>query len=129
MRSTGLGRPPRHSGDRSAQVTVLFDGGWQCVPQGWAGHRDTAATVTLKSLCLDITTGSHDCLSLLVIKYFLLFLLQKLSVIIIGTNCLQEYADDFYTTFNNQPFNSIEPDLCHLVYVAKVETIKESQVC
>ena len=58
MRSTGLGRPPRHSGDRSAQVTVLFDGGWQCVPQGWAGHRDTAATVALKSLSCLTAAGS-----------------------------------------------------------------------
>lgn len=37
----------------------------------------------------------------------------------------QDYADDFYKMFNNHPFNSIEPDVCHLVYVARVETVKE----
>jgi BRCA1-associated protein len=24
------------------------------------------------------------------------------------------------------PFNSLEPDLCHLVYVSRIETVKES---
>ncbi|XP_046579416.1 BRCA1-associated protein-like [Haliotis rubra] len=39
----------------------------------------------------------------------------------------QKSADEFYTHFNNRPFNSIEPDICHLVYVAKVEIMKESE--
>lgn len=40
----------------------------------------------------------------------------------------QKSADEFYSYFNNRPFNSIEPDVCHLVYVAKVEITKESEV-
>ena len=40
----------------------------------------------------------------------------------------QDFADEFYKMFNNQPFNSIEPDVCHLVYVAHVETVKEQEV-
>lgn len=39
----------------------------------------------------------------------------------------QELADDFYNTFNGQPYNLIEDEVCHLVYVAKVETIKLSE--
>ncbi|KAL5016961.1 hypothetical protein ScPMuIL_006550 [Solemya velum] len=39
----------------------------------------------------------------------------------------QTFADDFFSTYNNTPYNSIEPDICHLVYVAKVETLKESE--
>lgn len=39
----------------------------------------------------------------------------------------QKGADEFYSTFNNCPFNSIEGDICHLVYVAKVEMQRESQ--
>ncbi|XP_025089769.1 BRCA1-associated protein-like [Pomacea canaliculata] len=39
----------------------------------------------------------------------------------------QKSADEFYSYFNNRPFNSIEPDVCHLVYVAKVEITKESE--
>ncbi|XP_076062053.1 BRCA1-associated protein isoform X2 [Oratosquilla oratoria] len=38
----------------------------------------------------------------------------------------QEDADFFYTNFNGQSYNSLEPDICHLVYVARVETTKES---
>lgn len=40
----------------------------------------------------------------------------------------QKYADDYFSTYNNTTYNSIEPDICHLVYVAKVETLKESEV-
>lgn len=36
-------------------------------------------------------------------------------------------ADMFYNTFNGQRFNSIELDICRLVYVARVETTKESE--
>lgn len=38
----------------------------------------------------------------------------------------QKAADDFYKTFNGAAYNSIEPELCHLVYVEKVETLKEN---
>lgn len=31
----------------------------------------------------------------------------------------------FFNTFNGQTFNSIEPDICKLVYVARVETVSE----
>lgn len=37
-------------------------------------------------------------------------------------------ADTFYKNFNAERFNSIEPEVCHLAFVAKVETIKESEV-
>ncbi|GFY33317.1 BRCA1-associated protein [Trichonephila clavipes] len=36
-------------------------------------------------------------------------------------------ADIFYKNFNGTRFNSIEPEICHLAFVAKVETIKESE--
>ncbi len=37
----------------------------------------------------------------------------------------QKHAADFYNTFNNVAYNSFEPDdICHLVYVAQVETVK-----
>uniref|UniRef100_T1J2K9 BRCA1-associated protein n=1 Tax=Strigamia maritima TaxID=126957 RepID=T1J2K9_STRMM len=39
----------------------------------------------------------------------------------------QEGADEFYKAFNGMRFNSIEPEVCHLVYVAKVETTKETE--
>ncbi|XP_063858863.1 BRCA1-associated protein-like isoform X3 [Scylla paramamosain] len=39
----------------------------------------------------------------------------------------QSDADMFYNTFNGQCFNSIEEDICRLVYVARVETTKESE--
>ncbi|KAK6170364.1 hypothetical protein SNE40_018774 [Patella caerulea] len=39
----------------------------------------------------------------------------------------QGSCDEFYSYFNNRPFNSIEPDICHLVYVAQVEVMKESE--
>ena len=39
----------------------------------------------------------------------------------------QEAADEFYQAFNGQRFNSLESDVCSLVYVSKVETCKESE--
>ncbi|KAG8197721.1 hypothetical protein JTE90_001643 [Oedothorax gibbosus] len=36
-------------------------------------------------------------------------------------------ADIFYKNFNGTRFNSIEPEVCHLAFVAKVETVKESE--
>ncbi|CAI9715616.1 BRCA1-associated protein-like [Octopus vulgaris] len=39
----------------------------------------------------------------------------------------QELADEFYSAFNNTQFNSIESDICHLVYIAKIETMKSSE--
>lgn len=38
----------------------------------------------------------------------------------------QKTADEFYMNYNGVQFNTIEPDICDLVYVVKVETIKES---
>lgn len=40
----------------------------------------------------------------------------------------QKYADEFYKYFNGNAFNSIEPEICHLIYVVKVETAKSSEV-
>ncbi|KAL8591582.1 hypothetical protein ACOMHN_055549 [Nucella lapillus] len=39
----------------------------------------------------------------------------------------QSSADEFYLYFNSRPFNSIEPDICHLVYVVNLEVMKESE--
>ncbi|KAK3737456.1 hypothetical protein QZH41_008333, partial [Actinostola sp. cb2023] len=39
----------------------------------------------------------------------------------------QELSDEFYNTYNGQPYNSFEEEVCHLVYVAKVEIIKSSE--
>lgn len=39
----------------------------------------------------------------------------------------QKSADEFYKNFNNAPFNSIEPETCHLVFVERVETLKETE--
>ncbi|KAK3084604.1 hypothetical protein FSP39_016145 [Pinctada imbricata] len=40
----------------------------------------------------------------------------------------QKLADEFFSSFNNVPYNSIESDiLCHLIYVAKVETVKDTE--
>ena len=39
----------------------------------------------------------------------------------------QNSADEFYRAFNGLPFNSLEPELCSLAYVSKVETCKESE--
>lgn len=41
--------------------------------------------------------------------------------------CNQRSADEFYSTYNGIRFNSIEQDICHLVFVAQVETVKESE--
>lgn len=35
-----------------------------------------------------------------------------------------ENAHEFFNMFNGTPFNGIEPEVCHLVYVSKVESIK-----
>lgn len=40
----------------------------------------------------------------------------------------QTLADEFYSTYNAIPFNSIEDYVCHLVYVAKVESVKTGEV-
>lgn len=39
----------------------------------------------------------------------------------------QRLADEFFTTYNNVSYNSIEPDICQLIYVARVEVIKDSE--
>ncbi|KAJ7388720.1 hypothetical protein OS493_035998 [Desmophyllum pertusum] len=39
----------------------------------------------------------------------------------------QDLADEFYNTFNGQPYNLLEEEVCHLVYVAMVETKKLSE--
>lgn len=39
----------------------------------------------------------------------------------------QEIADDFYNTYNGHHYNLLEDEVCHLVYVAKVETKKLSE--
>ncbi|XP_031570682.1 BRCA1-associated protein-like isoform X2 [Actinia tenebrosa] len=39
----------------------------------------------------------------------------------------QELADEFYNTYNGHQYNSLEEEVCHLVYVAKVEVLKSSQ--
>ena len=41
---------------------------------------------------------------------------------------LQKMADDYYSTYNNTAYNSIESDVCHLVYVGRVEMLRESEV-
>ena len=42
--------------------------------------------------------------------------------------CVQSLADEFYQTYNDQAFNSIEPEICHLVYVASVESVLSANV-
>ncbi|ELU05344.1 hypothetical protein CAPTEDRAFT_170729 [Capitella teleta] len=39
----------------------------------------------------------------------------------------QVAADEFYKNFNNKSFNSIEEDICYLVYVARLETLSSSE--
>ncbi|XP_052213652.1 BRCA1-associated protein-like isoform X4 [Dreissena polymorpha] len=39
----------------------------------------------------------------------------------------QAMADEYYDAYNNTLFNSIETDVCHLVYVGQVEMLKESE--
>jgi len=40
----------------------------------------------------------------------------------------QEEADECYKTFNGTPYNSMESDLCHLVYMARVELCGEEEM-
>ena len=40
----------------------------------------------------------------------------------------QKDADEFFIHNNNKPFNSIEDNVCRLVYVAKVEALNSSKV-
>jgi len=40
----------------------------------------------------------------------------------------QEEADECYKTFNGTPYNSMESDLCHLVYMARVEIGGEEEI-
>lgn len=42
---------------------------------------------------------------------------QYMALVLFRT---QAEADEFYKTFNGTRYNSMESDLCHLVYVAKV---------
>lgn len=42
--------------------------------------------------------------------------------------CFQADADSFYTTCNGRQFNSIEDDVCQLVYVETAEVIKSEEV-
>jgi len=39
----------------------------------------------------------------------------------------QTLADEFYSNYNSVPYNSIEDHLCQLAYVAKVESVKETE--
>ncbi|XP_005093000.1 BRCA1-associated protein [Aplysia californica] len=39
----------------------------------------------------------------------------------------QASTDEFYSYFNSRPFNSIEPDICHLVYVVKIEVTSDTE--
>lgn len=39
----------------------------------------------------------------------------------------QKLADEYYKMYNNTTFNSIESDVCHLVYVGRVEMLKDSE--
>jgi len=39
----------------------------------------------------------------------------------------QRLADEFYRNYNDTPYNSIEDHVCHLVYVARVDFLKESE--
>ncbi|XP_074593828.1 BRCA1-associated protein [Brevipalpus obovatus] len=41
--------------------------------------------------------------------------------------CDQKSSDEFYENFNKVQFNSIEPEICHLLYVKKVETANDSK--
>ena len=38
----------------------------------------------------------------------------------------EENAHEFYDMFNGQPFNTLEPEVCHLVFVCRVESVKPS---
>ena len=39
----------------------------------------------------------------------------------------QEAADEFYQAFNGALYNNIEPEVCSLIYISKVESYKESE--
>jgi BRCA1-associated protein len=39
----------------------------------------------------------------------------------------QAAADEFYQAFNGLPYNTLEAEVCSLVYISKVETCKESE--
>ncbi|XP_064482341.1 BRCA1-associated protein-like [Ornithodoros turicata] len=39
----------------------------------------------------------------------------------------QKSADEFYHNFNGIRFNSIEPEVCHLIFVSRLEMVKESE--
>lgn len=41
----------------------------------------------------------------------------------------QRSADEFYNSLNGTAYNSFEPDVCNLAYVARVEVIKDSKTC
>lgn len=41
---------------------------------------------------------------------------------------VQEEADECYKAFNGTPYNSIESELCHLVYVAQVDICGDTTV-
>ena len=39
----------------------------------------------------------------------------------------QAAADEFYQAFNGALYNNIEPEVCSLIYISKVESYKESE--
>ncbi|CAG0884641.1 unnamed protein product [Cyprideis torosa] len=39
----------------------------------------------------------------------------------------QRLADEFFKTYNGIPFTSFSPEICHLVYISKLETVKQSE--
>ncbi|XP_074658919.1 BRCA1-associated protein-like [Tubulanus polymorphus] len=39
----------------------------------------------------------------------------------------QRESDEFYRTYNNVRYNSLETDVCHLVYISRIETLKASE--
>ncbi|OTF77804.1 BRCA1-associated protein-like protein [Euroglyphus maynei] len=39
----------------------------------------------------------------------------------------QRSADEFYNTFNGSTYNSIEPEVCHLAFVAMIEVLDDSK--
>ena len=51
-----------------------------------------------------------------------------LNVLLIWLDIWQSLADEFYRNYNDTPYNSIEDHVCHLVYVARVDFLKESAV-
>ena len=49
-------------------------------------------------------------------------------MLLIWLDIWQSLADEFYRNYNDTPYNSIEEHVCHLVYVARVDFLKESAV-